>query len=333
MPLVTSIIQKIAPQIGAVVVIEPEYELVGHITFKNGKKVFFTRSKFNINGLGSSEIAKDKGYSKFFLKHFGYKVTEGETFFNDKICEKTGYSRNIDAGFEYAKSLGFPVFIKPINLSQGKLVAKIHNKTEYYQVAKKIFKICSGLIVERFYLGKDYRIVVIDDEIIAVYQRLPLSVIGDGKSTILELIQYKQRGFFDNFGKRLIDLDDWRIKHKLQKQKLNLESIIPNGKIIYLLDNANLSNGGEAIDFTETIHPDFKKLAFNIAKDMGLRLIGLDIITSDITRPMTDYVIIEVNSAPGLDHYASIGDTQAQKVEDLYLKVLKALEIDSNGEN
>jgi D-alanine-D-alanine ligase-like ATP-grasp enzyme len=333
MPLVTSIIQKIAPQIGAVVVIEPEYELVGHITFKNGKKVFFTRSKFNINGLGSSEIAKDKGYSKFFLKHFGYKVTEGETFFNDKLCEKIGDSRNIHAGFEYAKSLGFPVFIKPINLSQGKLVAKIHNKTEYYQVAKKIFKICSGLIVERFYLGKDYRIVVIDDEIIAVYQRLPLSVIGDGKSTILELIQYKQRVFFDNFGKRVIDLDDWRIKHKLQKQRLNLASVIPNGKIIYLLDNANLSNGGEAIDFTDSIHPDFKKLAFKIAKDMGLRLIGLDVITSDITRPMTDYVIIEVNSAPGLDHYASIGDTQAQKVEDLYLKVLKALEVDSTGEN
>lgn len=327
MPLVTSIIQKIAPQIGAVVVVEPEYELVGHITFKNGKKVFFTRSKFNINGLGSSEIAKDKGYSKFFLKHFGYKVTEGETFFNDKICEKIGDSRNIDAGFEYAKSLGFPVFIKPINLSQGKLVTKIHNKTEYYQVAKRIFKICTGLIVERFYPGKDYRIVVIDEEIIAVYQRLPLSVIGDGKSTILELIQYKQRVFFEKFGKKVIDLDDLRIKQKLQKQKLNLGSIIPNGKIIYLLDNANLSNGGEAIDFTENIHPDFKKLAFNIAKDMGLRLIGLDIITPDITRPMTDYVIIEVNSAPGLDHYASIGDDQAKKVEDLYLKVLKALEV------
>lgn len=333
MPLVTSIIQKIAPQIGAVVVLEPEYELVGHITFKNGKKVFFTRSKFNINGLGSSEIAKDKGYSKFFLKHFGYKVTEGQTFFNDKICEKTGDSRNIDAGFEYAKSLGFPVFIKPINLSQGKLVAKIYNKKEYYQVSKKIFKISSGLIVERFYPGKDYRIVVIDDEVIAAYQRLPLSVIGDGKSTILELVQYKQRVFFEKFSKKLVELNDWRIKQKLQKQKLNLESIIPNGKIIYLLDNANLSNGGEAIDFTDSIHPDFKKLAFHIAKDMGLRLIGLDIITPDITRPMTDYVIIEVNSAPGLEHYASIGDVQAKKVEDLYLKVLKALEFDSNGEN
>ncbi|ABA19883.1 cyanophycin synthetase-like protein [Trichormus variabilis ATCC 29413] len=333
MPLVTSIIQKIAPQIGAVVVVDPEYELVGHITFKNGKKSFFSTTKLNINGFGSAEIAKDKGYSKFFLKHFGYHVTEGQTFFNQKLCKKIGNERDIDAGFEYAKLIGFPVIIKPINLSQGKLVTKIHNKTEYYQVAKKILRANAGLIIERFYLGKDYRIVVIDDEIIAAYQRLPLSVIGDGKSNVTELIQRKQDGFIQNLGKKIIDVDDFRIKRKLQKQSLNLNSVIPNGKVVYLLDNANLSSGGEAVDVTENIHPDFQKLALNVTKDMGLRLMGLDIITQDITRPMVDYVIIEVNGSPGLTHYASIGDIQTKRVEDLYLKVLKALETEYNSEN
>ncbi|MBD2342777.1 cyanophycin synthetase [Anabaena subtropica] len=333
MSLVTSIIQKIAPQIGAVVVIDPEYELVGHITFKNGKKSLFSTNKLNINGFGSAEIAKDKGYSKFFLKHFGYKVTEGQTFFNHKVCARIGNGKNIDAGFEYAKNLGFPVIIKPINLSQGKLVTKIHNKTEYYQVAKKIFRINAGLIIERFYVGRDYRIVVIDDEIIAAYQRLPLSVIGDGKSSVAELVQNKQESFIRSVRKKLIDVDDFRIKRKLQKQNLNFNSIIPNGKIIYLLDNANLSSGGEAVDVTDSIHPDFQKLALNVTKDMGLRLMGLDIITQDITRPMVDYVIIEVNGSPGLTHYASIGDVQTKRVEYLYLKVLKALEIGYNNEN
>ncbi|BAB73478.1 cyanophycin synthetase [Anabaena sp. FACHB-709] len=333
MPLVTSIIQKIAPQIGAVVVVDPEYELVGHITFKNGKKSFFSTTKLNINGFGSAEIAKDKGYSKFFLKHFGYHVTEGQTFFSQKFCKKIGNKRDIDAGFEYAKLIGFPVIIKPINLSQGKLVTKVHNKTEYYQVAKKIFRANAGLIVERFYLGKDYRIVVIDDEIIAAYQRLPLSVIGDGKSTVTELIQRKQDGFIQTLRKKIIDVDDFRIKRKLQKQSLTLNSIIPNGKVVYLLDNANLSSGGEAVDVTDNIHPDFQKLALNVTKDMGLRLMGLDIITQDITRPMVDYVIIEVNGSPGLTHYASIGDIQTKRVEDLYLKVLKALETEYNSKN
>jgi D-alanine-D-alanine ligase-like ATP-grasp enzyme len=333
MPLVTSIIQKIAPQIGAVVVIDPEYQLVGHITFKNGHKAFFSTTKLNINGFGSAEIAKDKGYSNFFLKHFGYQVTEGQTFFSQKVCEKIGNNRNIDAGFEYAKSLGFPVIVKPINLSQGKLVTKVHHKTEYYQVAKKILRFNSGLIIEKFYLGKDYRVVVIDDEIIAAYQRLPLSIVGDGKSSVLQLLYQKQEQLIQNGRKKIIDFDDFRIKRKLQRQNLNFESIIPNGKIIYLLDNANLSSGGEAVDVTETIHPDFQKLALNVAKDMGLRLVGLDIITNDITRPLVDYVIIEVNGSPSLTHYAAIGEAQTKRVEDLYLKVLKALEQDYNYKN
>lgn len=333
MPLVTSIIQKIAPQIGAVVVIDPEYQLVGHITFKNGNKSFFSTTKLNINGFGSAEVAKDKGYSNFFLKHFGYKVTEGNTFFSHKFCEKIGNDRNLDVGFIYAKDLGFPVIVKPINLSQGKLVTKVHNKTEYYRVAKKILRINSGLIVEKFYAGKDYRILVVDNEVMAVYQRLPLSVIGDGKSTIAELMQQKQNKFIDSGRKKIIDFEDFRIKQKLKKQNLNFNSIIPNGKIIYLLDNANLSSGGEAVDVTESIHPDFQKLALNVAKDMGLRLIGIDIITNDITRPMVDYVIIEVNGSPSLTHYASIGEIQTQRVEKIYLKILQALENDEQHQN
>ncbi|MBD2437680.1 cyanophycin synthetase [Nostoc sp. FACHB-110] len=326
MPLVTSIIQKIAAQIGAVVIVDPEYEFVGHITFKNGNKACFSNSKLNINGFGSAEIAKDKAYSNFFLKQFGYKVTEGKTFFSKKLCEKIASPRNIDAGFEYAKELGFPVIVKPINLSQGKFVVKAYNKTEYYQVAKKILRITPGFMVERFYPGNDYRIVVIDNEVIAVYQRVPLCVVGDGKSTILELLQQKEEEFIANGRKKIIDFNDFRIKRKLKRQRLKFESILPQSTVVYLLDNANLSSGGYGVDFTESIHLDFQKLAINITKDMGLRLCGLDIITNDIAKSMNDYVIIEVNGSPSLTHYASIGEAQTRRVEALYFKILQALE-------
>ena len=104
--------------------------------------------------------------------------------------------------------------------------------------------------------------------------------------------------------------------------------MIPNNQIVYLLDNANLSSGGEAVDFSETIHPDFQKLAINITKDIGLRLAGIDILTDDITMPIKDYTLIEVNGSPGLDHYAASGKVAAARVEELYLKILKMLEND-----
>lgn len=326
MTLVTSIVQKVAPQIGAVVLVEPEYKLVGHITFKNGNKAFFSTTKLNINGFGSAELAKDKAYCSYFLNHFGYRVTEGKTFFNEKLCMKLANPRNIHDGFNYAHAIGFPVIVKPLNLSQGILVTKVYDQREYYEVAERILQSSSVFLVERFYSGNDYRIVVFDDEIIAAYQRIPLSVIGDGRSTILELLHQKQESFFACGRKKNINFEDFRIQKKLQRQGLDLNSIVTKDTIVTLLNNANLSSGGEAVDLTEYIHPDFQKLAINVTKDMALRLAGVDIITSDITLPMTDYIILEVNGSPGLSHYASSGEVQSKRVENLYLKILQALE-------
>lgn len=331
MSLVTSIIQKVAPQIGAVVLVEPEYKLVGHITFKNGNKAFFSTTKLNINGFGSAQLAKDKAYSKFFLDQFGYKTTVGQTFFNSKICSKIASPRNIDDGFNFAKEIGFPIIVKPLNLSQGILVAKVYNQTEYYEVAEKILQLNSGLIVEKFCPGNDFRIVVLDNEIIAAYQRIPLCVVGNGELSILELLHHKHENFINNGRKKtLIDVDDFRIHQNLKRQNLSFNTVISKDRIIYLLDNANLSSGGEAVDLTEKIHPDFQDLAINITKDMALRLAGVDIITSDITQPILDYTVIEVNGSPSLSHYASSGETQTKRVEDLYLKILKVLENDQS---
>jgi D-alanine-D-alanine ligase-like ATP-grasp enzyme len=326
MRITTAILQKLATQMGAVVFIEPEYELIGHITFKNGKKSVFYNTRLNVNGFASSHLVSDKGFCNYFLKQLGYKITEGTTFFNDTICSKIANPRNIHDGWIYAQELGLPVIVKPLNLSLGILVAKVHNKEEYYQVAEKILTTQSGLLVERFYSGNDFRILTFDNQVFAAYQRLPLSVIGDGKSTIRELVEIKHQKYINNNEKILIDLEDFRIHQKLQRQNLTLETVLPQDTLIYLLDNANLSNGGHAVDFTDHIHPDFQKLATHITQDLGLRLAGVDIITDDITQPLANYTLLEVNSAPGLGHFMSLGESQTQRAENLYRKVLQALE-------
>jgi len=326
MAFITSILQKVASDIGAEIIIEPEYRLVGYITFKNGKKLCFSRSKLNINGYGSATLAKDKAFSHFFLKNFGYAVPEGQTFFSKKLCTRLGNPRDIDEGFSFAKKIGFPVIVKPLKLSQGILVTKVHNRKEYYKAAEEILEITSAFMVEKFCMGNDYRIVVIDDEVAAAYQRIPLSVVGDGESSIFQLVQQKKASLLSMNRKTIFDLNDFRIYQKLQRQNLDFNSIISQNTRVYLLDNANLSSGGEAVDLTDSIHSDFQKLAVNIAKDMALRLAGVDIITSNITEPIGDYYLLEVNGSPGLEHYAAIGEIQIKRVENLYLKVLQALE-------
>ena len=209
LPFVTEVIKKLVPQIGATVLIEPEYGFVGQITFKNGKQTFFRNTRFEINNHASVAIVQDKGYASFFLKQFGYKVPQEQTFFSDKLCSKLIKKRTIDDGYAFAKNLGFPIIVKPNDLSKGILVAKVYNKEEYYQTAQQIFSNTSVLLVQKFYSGNDYRVVVLDGEIVSAYQRMPLSAIGDGKSNILEIIEQKKKTILQENRDVTIDLDDF----------------------------------------------------------------------------------------------------------------------------
>ncbi len=326
--ILAEILIEIAPRVGARVTLEPVWGYVGQITYASGVKRYFRSSTLDINRIGASDIAKDKGYAKYFMRLEGYQTIPGETFYSKSWAKAIQSKKDIDAAYRYASRIGFPVVVKPNSRSQGSGVMKVHNKTEFYQAARSAFAKDNTILVERAMTGREYRIVVLDDSIISAYERFPLQVTGDGHSTIERLLRSKQKLFEQLDRDTRIDFSDPRIRTKLKRQKMTLKSVPKAGDVVILLDNANLSTGGESEDVTDIVHPDMANLAICLTKAMGLRLCGVDVIVStSIDRsPKNSYHIIEVNSAPGLDHYASLGDKQRKVVEDLYLRVLKAME-------
>jgi len=322
-------LQKIAPRIGAKIVLEPEWQIVGQIIFKSGRHSFFRYNTVDLNSLGASEIAKDKDYANFFMKRMGYPIVPGsKTFFSDSWGKAIGSPRrNISAAYRYAQKLGLPVVVKPNSGSQGKGVALVFNKREFYRAMHIVFENDRVALVQRPVHGKDYRIVVLDKKVISAYERIPLSVVGDGKSTIGNLLKKKQLRFVASSRDTRIKVHDPRMVEKLKHQGLNFRSILAKGERVFLLDNANLSSGGDSVDVTKNMHPIFGKIAVKLTKDMGLRLCGVDImVDGDISQKPTTYWVLEVNSAPGLDHYAKTGKAQEKIVENLYLEVLKSME-------
>jgi len=326
LPFITKCLLEMAPKIGAQVIPEPEYGFVGQILFKNGKHSLFKGSFFGLNTNGASKISSDKGYSYYFLKKMGFSIPETQTFFSEALNEKLTIKRGITEGFDYAQSLGFPVIVKPNDESWGRDVAKVHNKADFHQFANTILAYSRVFLVQEFCVGKDYRIVVLDDKVHCAYERIPLTIIGDGQSTIEALLAAKKIALGQNGRMSVINISDPRMINKLQKKGLTIHSILRDKEKITLLDNANLSNGGMAIDWSHKIHPSYKALAINITKAMGLRLCGVDIITADISQPVDKYHVIEINSAPGLNNYAALGEQQLTKTKELYLDILKILE-------
>ena len=326
-PLVGKIFRAIAPRIGAKVVMEPEWNIAGQIQYKSGKKRYFRYSSIDLNTLGASEISKDKHYANFFMKRMGYRTVEGQTFFSKSWAAAIDSTRDVDAAYAYAQKIGFPVIVKPNSGSQGKGVALCHTRREFYSAMSRVFKIDRVALVQRVVTGKDYRIVVLDDEVISAYERIPLNVIGDGRSTITQLLEKKQKHFKTSSRDTRIRMNDPRIITKLARRGMTPASVLQKNERAYLLDNANLSSGGDACEVTADVHPEFSKMAIALTKDMGLRLCGVDLmIDGDISEAPDEYWVLEINSAPGLDHYAQSGKAQQKIVEDMYLEVLKHME-------
>jgi len=259
--LASKIIAEIAPELGLEVHIEPEFRYVGQIRTPDGRIFYFRNTSFDLNGQGSSDNAKDKGYAAYFMKLMGYPVPEGRTFYSDKWAKAIKSDQNSGAARQYARGLGYPLIVKPNSKSQGTGVEKAYNDEELLIALKYIFSEVKDRValVQQFIEGDDYRIVTLDSEVIAAYRRLPLSVVGDGIHSIGQLMQMRQEKFIAVGRDTIIKLDDPRVSRRLQRLGLTFDTVPDNYENVRLLDNANLSTGGDAIDVTDTIILVIKK--------------------------------------------------------------------------
>ena len=324
---IISILEKIAPGMGAQLVIEPEWRAVGQVIFKSGRHRYFRFSNLDINSSAASSIARDKGHSTFFMKNMGYPTVPGMTFFSNSWAKAMGSKRTIDAAWNYAEKIGLPVIVKPNGSSQGNGVELVYTKSELHKALRSIFAKEDIALIQKRIFGKDYRVVVLDDTIISAYERIPLHLIGDGRSTIAQLLSKKKREL-KTLNRNVHGVfSDPRIVQKLKRDGWKMDSVPAPAARVFLLDNANLSTGGDSVDVRDSIHPDFKEIAVRLTSDMGLRLCGVDLmINGDISEKPNEFYVLEINAAPGLDNYRKSGTEQEKIVEDLYRELLKKMD-------
>lgn len=250
----------------------------------------------NFTGILGVELACDKEGTKTILRNAGVPVPRGTVI------------RYLDELEDAISSVGgFPIVLKPLDGNHGRGITininDLQQAEDAYDMASAASKTRS-VIVERYYTGRDHRVLVVNGKLVAVAERVPAHVIGNGKSTIQELIDETNRdpnrgdGHDNVLTKIVVDRTSEQL---LQQKGYTLETILPNGEVFYLRATANLSTGGIAIDRTDEIHPENVWIAQRVAKIIGLDICGLDIVTSDISRPLreTNGVIVEVNAAPG----------------------------------
>ncbi|MDP4094336.1 MAG: bifunctional glutamate--cysteine ligase GshA/glutathione synthetase GshB, partial [Bacillota bacterium] len=242
-------------------------------------------------------IMENKEVTKLILREKGINVPDGITVHSEE-----------EAGLQFHLFKGRDVVIKPksTNFGKGVIIIKENRSIEEYKAAvKQALKYDDSVLLEEFIDGREFRFLVIGDQVTAVLHRVPANVTGDGEHTIKELVDEKNldplrgKGYVTPLEK--ISLGDVEIEY-LRQQGKDTSYIPVKNETVFLRENSNISTGGDSIDFTDDISDEYKAIAVNSAHAVDARICGADIIIRDIKSEPNDknYGVIELNFNPAL---------------------------------
>jgi cyanophycin synthetase len=257
-----------------------------------------TGTTFDCDSQLDSDFTTLKDDCKAFLNNCGFPVPQGRIIYT------------VEEAFDAIRDIGYPVAVKPVVGHKGiGVTANVQGDKglEFaFNTAKDALEEgTSSIIIEQSITGSDFRLLCVGGKFVAAVERKPPYVIGDGKSSIGELIER------ENATEARLDtptsalgkiITDEVMENYLDEQGFSVESVLDEEETVYLRKVANLSSGGVSIDATRTIHPDNMILAQDIAQYFRLVCMGVDVIAKDISRSWKegDFGIIEINAAPGV---------------------------------
>jgi cyanophycin synthetase len=243
----------------------------------------------------ATDITSDKDRTKRILDRIGLSVPAG------------GVADTADEAVDEALRLDFPVLLKPLDANDGR---GISGKLDDVEQVRAAWAAAAAehpkVVVERFVEGRDHRVLVVDGRVVAVTERVPARVVGDGRRSIAQLVEETNRDPRrdpHNPDETLvrIDLDEVTCGF-LARSGRGFGTVPAAGETVYLRATANISTGGTAVDRTDEIHPRNAALCELAAGAVGLDVAGLDVLTPDISVPFDQNgaAIVEVNASPGI---------------------------------
>lgn len=263
------------------------------------KQVRGVATTFDSDSHLDSDFTTRKDDCKAFLSTLGFPVPGGDIVVTEREA------------LQVAREIGYPVAVKPVSGHKGiGVTADVQNEEELrFAFSRALDAIEENqpvrIIVEKSIKGADFRLLCVNGRFVAATERRPASVVGDGYSTIEELIERENRkpARWDTPTSAMskIQCDD-AMKLYLKEQGLSMDSAIEAGRTVYLRKVANLSAGGMSIDATRTVHPDNIILAQDIAQHFRLVCLGIDVIAQNLSQSWKsgNFAILEINAAPGV---------------------------------
>lgn len=254
-------------------------------------------TKTSLDTYSSVLVMENKVVTKKVLEAAGLVVPSGLVFQN--------IDQALSAYAQFGRS-GFVVKPKSTNFGLGiSIFTNGCHLADYAKALEIAFAHDHDVIVETFIAGKEYRFLVIANEVIGVLHRVPANIVGSGMQTIRELVAQKNldplRGEGYKTPLEKIKLDE-SARLFLAQQQLSFDSVPQQGVVVYLRENSNISTGGDSLDYTDEIHQDYFAIALQAAQAVNATICGVDMMIEDIHHfdAKHEYAIIELNFNPAI---------------------------------
>lgn len=290
------------------------------ISLKKGSKVEYAKqaTKTSKDNYVTVLIMENKVVTKKVLDKANIKVPKGYEFFSLEDALD-----NID------KLVNMPVVVKPKSTNFGIGISIFKdgaNKEDLKEALKIAFNNDNTVLVEEFIKGKEYRFLVVGDEVIGILHRVPANVTGDGTKSIRELVEIKNQDSLRGKGYKTplekIELDN-NARLFLKQEGKDFDYIPRKDEVVYLRENSNISTGGDSIDYTDSIFKKYKDIAVESSKAVSANICGVDMMIEDYTDENSNYAIIELNFNPAIHIHSYPYKGQEREIAKKILNLLE----------
>lgn len=276
-------------------------------------------TKTSLDSYSTMLIMENKVVTKKVLMRNGIRVPDGKVY-HDLSSALADYRINQDKA----------IVIKPNSTNFGlgiTIFAGVFLHEDYQRAFEMAFSHDQTVLLEEFITGKEYRFLVMGDEVVGILNRVPANVVGDGVHTIEQLVHEKNKNPLRGTGYRtpLERIQLGEVEEMFLKNQFKQPTDIPSrGEVVYLRENSNISTGGDSIDFTDEIPESYKQIAVKAAKAAGATFCGVDMMIDNIEKEATDsnYSIIEINFNPAIHIHCYPYQGKNRKVDEKILDLL-----------
>ncbi|WED55596.1 bifunctional glutamate--cysteine ligase GshA/glutathione synthetase GshB [Exiguobacterium profundum] len=289
------------------------------IRIRNGKHEEYVKqaTKTSKDNYVSVLMMENKTVTKFVLAEHGIRVPEGVELQDESDLRQAWDS--------FSKQ---PIVLKPKSTNFG-VGIHIFKDGATYEEARTAFQYAKTfddvVLLETFLPGKEYRFLVIGDDVAGILHRVPANVTGDGTSSIRQLVATKNEDPLRGKGYKTplekIDIDEVVISF-LRAQGKTPDSIPALDERVFLRENSNISTGGDSIDYTDQISDIYKRIAVDAAKSVGATICGVDMMIPSLDDAQIEYGIIELNFNPAIHIHAFPYEGKERPIGEMLLDLL-----------